>query len=98
MTITRPVNSVYFIDTEIFAFPVPVAIGKITVEATATDADSDIALVEFLIDDVVKANDTSAPYSWVWSDRGFFKYYLRVEAYDTAGNMGFAEVGMWKLF
>jgi hypothetical protein len=74
-------------------------VGKIEVTATATDSQSGVSRVEFYIDDVLKANDTTAPYAWTWLERGFFfPYILQVIAYDNAGNQNSSELKVWKIF
>jgi hypothetical protein len=96
--ITNPTNALYFLNKEIFPLSVPVIIGMIDVNVTATDADSGIDHVEFLVDLQYKANDTTAPYSWTWTEKSFFYYTIRVVAYDKAGNSNFAELRVWKFF
>jgi hypothetical protein len=56
----------------------------------ASDAQSGIARVEFLIDDSLTPEfvDTQAPCSWKWSKSSLFlhKHTIIVIAYDNAGN------------
>jgi len=74
-------------------------IGKLTVTANATDNQSGINRVEFYVDTELKANDTTAPYEWTWTERGhFFPYVLKAIAYDNAGHHNSAEVKVWKIF
>jgi hypothetical protein len=96
--ITRPENAIYLRNNKILPFIVTVAIGAIDVEVTANDTESGVAMVEFYVDGVFKANDTTAPYTWTWSERGFFIYTLRVIAYDTVGNHAKAEMKVFKFF
>jgi parallel beta-helix repeat protein len=64
--------------------------GSINIQVEATDAQSGIAKVEFLIDDSLNPEfvDTQAPYSWTWSTPSllFHKHTIIVIAYDGAGN------------
>jgi len=64
--------------------------GPITIQVEAADAQSDIAKVEFLIDDSVNPEytDTQEPYSWKWSAPSLLmrKHTIIVIAYDNAGN------------
>ncbi|MCX6661781.1 MAG: right-handed parallel beta-helix repeat-containing protein [Euryarchaeota archaeon] len=64
--------------------------GPITIQVEASDAQSGIAQVEFLIDDSVNPNfvDTQEPYVWEWSQPSFFlhKHTIIVIVYDNAGN------------
>jgi len=74
-------------------------IGKIEVTVNATDNQSGIERVKFYIDDTLKAIDTTAPYNWTWSDRGFFfPYYIKVIAFDRSGNQNSTELKVWKIF
>jgi hypothetical protein len=74
--------------------PIPIydaiIIGKITVEATASDAHSGIQRVEFEADGNAMP-DYSAPYEWLW-DPSMGVHTLKVTAYDNAGNSDFREM------
>lgn len=63
-------------------------IGDIKVEVEASDAQSGIAKVVFLLDDSNQPEftDTQAPYEWTWSKGSFFehKHTIIVIAYDNA--------------
>ncbi|MCD6236791.1 MAG: hypothetical protein J7K13_02410, partial [Thermoplasmata archaeon] len=83
--IIKPVNAIYFRDRRITKFFLPIIIGKITVEANATDSDGTIEKVEFFIDNVSKYNDTTEPYSWLWNERIFGFHTITVVAYDNDG-------------
>lgn len=67
--------------------------GPVTIEVEATDAQSEIAQVEFLIDDSVTPEfvATQPPYTWKWSQPYllFHKHTIIVIAYDKAGNSNF---------
>jgi leucyl aminopeptidase len=63
--------------------------GGVSVTATATDA-SGVSRVEFLVDGVVRATDTTSPYSFVW-DTGSASngaHTLQAKAFDTVNNEG----------
>ena len=65
----------------------------------ATDNLSGINRVEFYIDDVLQYTDYTAPYEWLWADRGFFfPYTVTVIAYDNAGNTNFDQLDVRKYF
>jgi hypothetical protein len=98
VAITRPTNALYFLNKEIVPISVPIIIGLIDVNATASDDDSGMDRVEFYIDNQFQADDNSAPYTWTWTKRGFFYYTLKVVAYDKAGNNDFQELKVWKFF
>jgi parallel beta-helix repeat protein len=67
--------------------------GPITVEVEATDAQTGIDRVEFLVDNSLNPAyvDTQAPYNWEWSQPYLLmhKHTIIVIAYDTAGNPNF---------
>ena len=96
--IIKPTNALYLMNTEIFPITVPFIIGKIDINATAFDNDSGIDRVEFYIDNQYKGNDTTEPYKWVWSERAFFVYTIKVMAFDKAGNSASKELKVWKFF
>ena len=98
VSITQPINGLYIQDQFIFPFFVPVIFGRITINADAADNDSGINRVLFLIDGQLGFNDTTAPYSYVWTELAFFKYTIKVEAYDNAGNKAQASIDVWRFF
>ncbi|MUK27838.1 Ig-like domain-containing protein [Aliivibrio fischeri] len=63
------------------------ALGKITqLKATATSLSSSITKVDFLVNGVVIASDTTSPYSVNWTPAAIGAYTLSVEATDAQGN------------
>lgn len=63
--------------------------GTVSVTANASD-DVGVARVEFLLDGVVQATDTSSPYAWSWSTTtsSNASHALVAKAYDAANNIG----------
>jgi beta-lactamase superfamily II metal-dependent hydrolase len=63
--------------------------GTISVTASATD-DVGVTLVEFYLDGVLQASDTTAPYAWSWNTTGAINgaHTLTSKAYDAAANVG----------
>ena len=59
--------------------------GTVTIEASASDPGG-VLKVEFYVDNVLKATDTSAPYSWFWADGTRGWHELKVRAFDNCGN------------
>ncbi|HSH31537.1 MAG TPA: Ig-like domain-containing protein, partial [Candidatus Saccharimonadales bacterium] len=61
--------------------------GSTTVSATATD-NVRVAKVDFLVDGVLKATDSTSPYSFVWDTKTASNgsRSLTTKAYDAAGN------------
>jgi len=97
--ITKPVYALYFLNKEIIPLTGgTLIIGKIDVNVNATDDDSGIDHVEFYVNLELQANDTTAPYSWFWSQRAFFKQTLTVKAFDKEGNSASKEIEVWKFF
>jgi len=76
-----------------------IIIGRINVMVNATDSLSGINRVEFYIDNELQYTDYTAPYEWLWADRGFFfPYTVTVIAYDNAGNNNSISLRIWKIF
>ncbi|HVQ00610.1 MAG TPA: Ig-like domain-containing protein [Candidatus Thermoplasmatota archaeon] len=98
VTIIKPVNGLYIQDRLIFNLFLPIIIGKITIDVNAVDNDSGIDHVAFLIDGQQLFNDTTAPYSYTWSELAFFKYTIKVVAYDNASNTASASIDVWRFF
>jgi hypothetical protein len=65
---------------------------------TATDDDSGIDRVEFYVNLQRLGNDTTAPYSWLWSQSAFFRQTLTVKAFDKEGNVNSKDIEVWKFF
>ncbi len=63
--------------------------GQVSLEVDVTDATG-VARVEFLVDGVVLASDTTAPFSAVWDSGSWANgsHTLSAKAYDGANNMG----------
>jgi len=62
--------------------------GTVSVTASATD-NVGVTSVDFYLDGVLQASDTTAPYSWSWNTTGADgAHTLRSQAHDAAGNLG----------
>ncbi len=96
--ITKPEKAIYLFNRKLITFIATIAISTLDVEVTATDNDSGVAYVQFYLDTTQKANDSTAPYSWTWSDKGFFVYTLTVVAYDAVGHSATTSMKVWKFF
>ena len=61
----------------------------VTVSATASD-DVGVTNVEFYVDGVLRAQDSSAPYQWSWNTTADANggHTLTTKAYDAAGKVG----------
>ncbi len=95
--IKRPRNAVYLANEELFEFYEPFIIGIIKIIVTATD-HSGIDQVKFYINNEYVGNATEPPYTWIWSERTFFKHFLKVSATDTLGLTSEYEIEVWKFF
>jgi hypothetical protein len=88
LSITSPLpGHLYIAGRVVFAIPsdAPVIIGKITVQAEATDTVSGISKVEFSVDGVLKFTDEQAPYEWPWDEAVFFSQRMAITAYNNVG-------------
>ena len=88
--IIKPGRGVYFRNKKILPrfIRLTLIIGKITIEANATDEDSGIEKVEFYINGKLMGNVTAEPYEYTWTrDRlRFFHFFkIKVIAYDNGG-------------
>jgi uncharacterized repeat protein (TIGR02543 family) len=88
--IVKPGNNGFYIFNKlIIAFgmiPMPVIVQMITIEVNASDNESGIDHVEFLVDGVSKSIDDTAPYSYNWREVISGKHTITVKAVDEAGN------------
>jgi hypothetical protein len=96
--ITKPEKAIYIRNDKVLPFITALVFFAIDVQVTASDNESGIGLVEFYIDDELKANDSTAPYSWTWSEKSLFLYTLKVIVYDNAGHHTSKEITVWKFF
>ena len=98
VNIIKPEKAIYIRNNKILPFITTLVFFAIDVEVAASDNDSGVAKVEFYINGQLKANDTTAPYAWTWSEKAIFAYTLKVVAYDTAGHSASADMKVWKFF
>jgi uncharacterized repeat protein (TIGR02543 family) len=96
LQIVKPKNAIYIFNQETYAARVPIIVQMITIEVNASDNQSGINRVEFLIDGVVKTNDSSAPFSYDWLDAQCGNHTIGVTVYDNAGNSASKEVTVFK--
>jgi outer membrane protein assembly factor BamB len=94
VSITRPQNAVYLANTKIISYKVPLAIGRLEIDATASTT---VDKVEFRIDGHTTYSTSAKPYTFLWTQRSFGPHVLSVIAYD--GNItASAELRVWKYF
>ena len=61
--------------------------GNITINATASDPDGHVSLVEFFSNNTKVGEDATSPYSAVWTNPPAGNYALTARARDDRGNM-----------
>lgn len=61
---------------------------SITIEASATDIDGSIDLVEFYANDLKIGEDNIAPYAYVWNNPSVGSYVIRAKATDNDNTTG----------
>lgn len=92
MEIEKPrTGYLYVFDREILHIGKTVAIGRITVEVNAKNANK----IEFYVDDELKFIDDISPYQWIWIEISFGKYELKVIAHGD-GNEAEDTIDLWK--
>ncbi len=96
--VIKPVKGLYLRDHLLCAFPVPVCLGKVTVEVEAFCPQSSISRVEFLVDGVVQATVTSEPFAWTWLSPAWFRHELGVVAYNAQNRSTAQNVTVWRFF
>ena len=83
----------YLFDNEILSIGFnTVVIGKITIEIDASD---DVGQVEIYIDDDLKFDDYTLPYSRLWNEKVTGRHTIKTVAYDTFGNSVTDEVSLY---
>ena len=96
--IIRPGRAVYLFNHEIIRFPVTLVIGYVEIEIKAVDNETGISHVEIYVDSVMKANLSSEPFTWRWSDIMFGIHTIKVIAYDNNRNTAEDSIIVWKFF
>lgn len=92
--------SVFLLGRQILKIPChrTIVIGSCNVSVTAMDNESGVARVEFYVNDVLQAVDTTEPYCWSWTNRSFNSFELEVVGVDNAGNMRHEAFSLVKVF
>ena len=89
VTIDSPqTGSLYVMGRKIASLPfnMPLILGNIYVEITATDDTSSVTRVEFYVDDELAYSTLGYPYGWLWDETVYFFHVLKVTAYNESGN------------
>jgi outer membrane protein assembly factor BamB len=103
VSIIRPTNALYFLNIMILPTEKPFIIGRITIEAEASQEDGfEIVQVAFIIDDNEVASVTSKPYTWTWKREGLTQippHHIDIRAVDSLGHKNWATLNnIWKFF
>ena len=95
VSIARPVNAIYFFNTEISKFFIkPIIIGDIQIWFNAYDNQSGLRLIEIYINDELRDSFQTVPKSWVWSqsEHETHRYTIKIVAYDNNAWSASAEI------
>lgn len=88
-------NHFYMFNRAITPLKNTIILGKITIQ-TEVYSINDINRVEFYIDDVLKSNDTEAPYEWTWNEFAFGNHEIKAIVYDNAGNSAIDDIIVYR--
>jgi hypothetical protein len=92
VTIEKPKNGYFYIKDnsgiQRLLLKNALIIGKITIEVNATDTESGIERILFLIDGKEQAEITTLPYTFLWKriSLPFISHTISIVVYDEAGN------------
>jgi len=81
-----------------YRFPTTLVFGPILVKASAQGDDFSVEEVQFLVDDIVMAVDTTAPYEWEWSMNSFGEHILSVSAWNNGEEVSNTQRSVLKFF
>lgn len=91
LTLTQPVNGLYFMNHRIFPLPIPLIFGSITVKVSATDESTGVMNVLFIVDQTLKEVKNGQPFQWTWNEKIKGSHTLKIITYDFAGNIATKE-------
>ena len=74
-----------------------IVVGEVSVEVEVESLVG-VDKVGFYIDDILKYEDFTSPYSWIWDEFAVGKYEIKVVAYDNQGNFATDELEVWRFF
>jgi uncharacterized repeat protein (TIGR01451 family) len=98
INLTTPGRYIYVKGIPIIRFFRPIIFGKINISFEVTDNHSDILFIRLFINDIPMESWTHSPISWNWTTREYGKRIIKIEAYDTSGNIQILEITTWKFF
>lgn len=92
-TLTAPIDNI--VPTISITAPANNALVSGNVNVTANAADNvGVTRVELWVDGVLTGSDTAAPYAITWASTTAGSHTLEMRAYDAAGNIGAASIGV----
>ena len=95
--ITKPFKGIYILDKKITStLEKTIIFGDINIEAATYN--NNVTRMDFYIDNIFKATETSKPYQWTWSDKITGRNEIKVVAYDNKGNQYSTKIIVWKIF
>ncbi len=94
--IEKPEKYIYIMDRKIIPFPIPLIIGKLSVEIYASDKKTGVDKIELYIDENLVKVFNEQPYKWVWNNsRGM--HSIEAIAYDFIGNKMTDRISVMKI-
>ena len=94
--IAKPSDGVYVFDQYILPAKKPIVIQGVTIQVNASDNQSGVKKVQFYVDGILKGNDSTAPYTYNWTDLRSGMRQVKAVAYDNAGNSRAVEISVMK--
>lgn len=95
--ITKPFKGIYIANKKIAStLAQTIIMGDITIEAVTYNEN--VTRMDFYIDNIYKATETSKPYQWTWSEHTAGKKVIKVITYDNEGNQYPITMTVWKIF
>jgi len=78
----------------IFGIKTPIIVGSAYISGRLSE---DIEKVEFYVNEDLKFVANDKPFEWLWNEKSFGKYVLKVVAYDSFGNKAYDSMDVWKI-
>ena len=86
LSITKPRNGLYFLNTRLLPLGKTIVFGPITVQVQTDDTGSGVQRAEFYLNDFLIGTVMSSPFDYYLSQKAKGKQKLTVIVYDQAGN------------
>jgi cell wall-associated NlpC family hydrolase len=95
--ITKPLKGIYIANKKIVStLEKTIILGDITIEAVTYNEN--VTHMDFYIDNVYKATETSKPYMWTWNEKTAGRKVIKTIAYDDKGDQYSTVITVWKIF